>query len=171
MRKILLASLTGSMLLGGAMSAHALTASSTFTVSATVAKNCLVAAGTLDFGTYNQGSGTDATGSGTISIRCTKNAAFTVALDKGTTAGGTISQRLLADGSGNTLQYNLYTNVGMTTLFGDGTTGSTVPGTGNGMSAGSAVSVTVYGKLPDSGTNPDKPAGTYSDVVNVTVTY
>jgi spore coat protein U-like protein len=69
------------------------------------------------------------------------------------------------------LQYNLYTNAAMSTLFGDGTTGSTAPGTGNGMAAASAVAVVVYGKLPDAGTNPDKPAGTYTDVVNVTVTY
>jgi spore coat protein U-like protein len=106
-------------------------------------------------------------------VNCTKNAPFTVALDKGTTTGGTIAQRLLTNGTG-TLQYNLYTDNGYANLFGDGTAGggTTVTGTGGGFGVANANTIPVFGQLLDSGFNQVAPAGAlYTDTITVTLSY
>jgi spore coat protein U-like protein len=69
----------------------------------------------------------------------------------------------------DTLQYNLYTSGAFATLFGDGTTGSTMPGTGIGLAT--AVALTVFGSLPDSAANQAVSTGAYADTISVTVTY
>ena len=170
MRKLLLATLSAGSLVAAVGSVGAATTTTTFNVSATVAANCLASATALSFGTYTPAAG-NVTSNTTISVRCTKNTAFTVALNGGSTTGGTISQRLLSDGSGNSLQYNLYRDAAFTQLFGDGTSGTTAGGTGNGMAPASAVAVSVYGQLPDTTNNQARPPGTYTDLINVTVTY
>ena len=126
-----------------------------------------MAANPLGFGNYTPGSGALAANT-TVNVKCTKGTTFTVALNGGTTAGGTISQRLMSNGT-DTLQYNLYTTAAFATLFGDGTTGSTMPGTGTGIAT--AVALTVFGSLPDNATNQNVSTGAYSDTINVTVTY
>ncbi|KCZ59657.1 hypothetical protein HY30_13710 [Hyphomonas chukchiensis] len=70
----------------------------------------------------------------------------------------------MTDGS-NTLSYNLYTNSGYGTVWGDGTGGSSdVTGTGSG----SVQDLTVYGRMP---AGQGEPAGDYSDTVTATITY
>jgi len=149
--------------------ATAATTTTSFSVTATVLKTCSATASTLAFGNYTPGAGA-ISGSTTVNVKCTNGTSFTVALDKGTTTGGSITQRLMANGA-NTLQYNLYKDAAFTTLFGDGTTGSTSAGTGSGVAT--AVSVTVYGQLPDNATNQNAvPSGTnYSDSITATITY
>lgn len=170
MRKVLIATLSSATLLAAAGTATAATATSTFNVTATVLKNCLVSSANLAFGSYTPNTGA-LTGNSNITVRCTKTTPYTVSLNAGTTTGGTLGQRLLANGA-NTLQYNLYTTAGLTTVFGDGTGGTaTAAGTGNGVSVGNAVTHTVYGSLPDNATNQDATPGSYSDTITVTVTY
>jgi spore coat protein U-like protein len=167
MRKFLLATATAGALLIAAQGANALTTTSTFTVNATVLKNCSVLSSNLAFGNYTPGGGNiDSTS--TVTVKCTKNTPYTVALDKGTTTGGTIAQRLMVNGA-NTLQYNLFTDTTRTTLWGDGTTGTAAAGTGAGFATTTAL--TVYGRLPDNATNQNAAIGTYADTVTVTVTY
>lgn len=170
MRKILFAIVSLGALLGFAGTASAQTATSTFNVTATVAENCLVSGTNLAFGTYTPAGGA-LSGTSTVTVRCTRTTPYTVSLNAGTTVGGTLAQRLLANGA-ETLQYNLYTTGGFTTIWGDGTGGTgTVAGTGNGMSIGAANTHTVHGQLPDNATNQDAPPGNYSDTITVTVTY
>jgi spore coat protein U-like protein len=170
MRKVLIATLSSATLLAAAGSALADTKTSTFQVSATVLKNCLVSSVNLPFGNYTPNTGA-LTSSSDITVRCTKTTPYSVSLNAGTTTGGTLSQRLMGSGA-NTLQYNLYTSGTYTTIFGDGTGGTAAAaGTGNGVSAASAVTHTVYGSLPDNATNQDAPPGSYTDIITVTVTY
>jgi spore coat protein U-like protein len=166
MRKIITATLAVATLASGG-TASAATATTTFGVSATVLKTCSVAAINLGFGNYTPGAGA-ATGNSTVSVKCTKGTTFTVALNGGTTAGGTIGQRLMTNGA-DTLQYNLWTTGTFTTIFGDGTTGVTQAGTGTGLAT--AVALTVFGNLPDSVANQGVSTGAYADTVGVTVTY
>jgi len=169
MRKVLIATLSSGALLAAGF-ASAATVTSTFNVSATVLKNCLVSSANLGFGNYTPNTGA-LTGSSAITVRCTRTTPYTVSLNAGTTTGGTLTQRLLANGA-NTLQYNLFTTAGMTTIWGDGTGGTgTVAGTGNGVSLASAQTLTVHGSLPDSTANQDAPPGAYADTITVTVTY
>ena|SRR5579862_82383 len=166
MRKILTATMAAAAL-AVAGTASAATATTSFGVSATVLKTCSVAANPLGFGNYTPSAGA-LTANTTVNVKCTKTTPFTVTLNGGTTTGGTISQRLMTNGTDN-LQYNLYTTAGFATLFGDGTTGVGMPGTGAGLAT--AVAVTVYGNLPDNAVNQAVSTGAYSDTINVTVTY
>lgn len=166
MRKILLATLTAGVLSAGV--AAAATTTTTFQVTATVQSTCSATATTLAFPNYTPGAGAQ-TGTSTISVKCSKNTPYTVALNAGTTTGGTLAQRLMASGV-NTLQYNLYTTAAASTVFGDGT-GGTGTGTGTGAGVATANAMTVYGQLPDSATNQAAVPGAYSDTITVTVTY
>ena len=172
MRKILACAVT-TALVAASGSAGALTATNTFTVTATVKATCSVAVtgNTLGFGNYVPGSGT-INQTATLNVNCTKGTPFTnVLLNAGSTAGGTVAQRLMANGA-NTLQYNLYTDNAHTTTWGDGVTGTPgAGGTGAGMAAANAVVYTVYGQLPDNATNQAAVPGNYSDTVTITVNY
>jgi spore coat protein U-like protein len=167
MRKILIATLTAAVGAVGVAQA-ATTTTTTFAVTATVLSTCSATAATLAFPNYTPGAGAQI-GNTTISVKCTKNTPFTVALNAGSTTGDAYAQRLMASGV-NTLQYNLYTTAALNTVFGDGNAGtSTVGGTGLGVAT--ANSVQVFGQVPDSATNQAAIAGSYSDLITVTVSY
>jgi spore coat protein U-like protein len=83
--------------------------------------------------------------------------------------GATYAQRLLGDGA-STLQYNLYTSSAYAAVWGDGF-GSTQIRTGSGAGIGTAVTLTVYGLLPDSAVNQAAVAGSYVDTIVVVLTY
>ena len=166
MHKIFTATLMLASLAGGL--AEAATTTTTFAVTATVQSTCSAAAPALAFPAYTPGGGAQI-GNTNISVKCTKNTGFTVALNAGATTGETYAQRLMASGA-NTLQYNLYTSATLGTIFGDGTAGTqTVAGTGLGVAT--ANSVTVYGQVPDNVANQAAVAGAYADTITVTVTY
>jgi spore coat protein U-like protein len=167
MYKILTATLATGVLAAGI--AQAATTTTTFAVTATVQSTCSATAGTLAFPAYTPGGGTQIANS-TISVKCTKNTPFTVALNAGSTTGDTFAQRLMASGA-NTLQYNLYTTSGLTSIFGDGVTGGSVTAAGTGLGVATANSVSVFGQLPDNATNQAAVAGAYSDTITVTVSY
>jgi spore coat protein U-like protein len=166
MRKILLATLTAGVLSAGA--ANALTATNTFQVTATVQPTCSTNAAALAFPNYTPGAG-PVVGTTTINVRCTKNTAYTVFLNAGTTTGSTLAQRLMASGA-NTLQYNLYTTLANTQIFGDNT-GGTGQGSGTGAGVATANTLTVFGTLPDSPTNQAAVPGAYTDTITITVNY
>jgi spore coat protein U-like protein len=148
--------------------ANSATTTTTFAVNSTLLATCSAAATPLAFSAYTPGGGAVANNS-TINVKCTKNTPFTVALNGGSTAGGTVAQRLMAVGA-NTLQYNLYTSGAFTTVFGDGSGASkTEAGTGAGMTT--AVAFTVFGQLPDNAANQAAVPGSYTDTITVTVTY
>ena len=170
MRNLITALLTTVALFGAAGSASAGTATTTFTVTATVNTNCKVSAAPITFN-YTPGLGDVTNSSPTVTVNCTKGTAFHTELTAGTTGGSTIAQRLLNDGAGDKLQYNLYRDAGLTLVWGmtDGT--DTVDGVGAGMGVAQAVSQTVYGQVIDSAANQLEPPGTYSDTITVNVTY
>jgi len=132
------------------------TASNTLTVTATVAATCSVSASSLNFGTYTVSTNTDQ--SGNISVTCTTGTPYTVELDGGTNASG--STRRMVNAS-SYLTYELYTDSGRGTVWNNT---NTVAGTGTGA----AQSIPLYGRIPSS---QNVPAGTYTDTVQITVTY
>lgn len=145
----------------------------TFNVTATVSDSCLVSATTLAFGTYDPLLAPDTTSTNTVSVTCTNGTPFTVALNKGTTSGGTISARLMTDGASHTLGYNIYigatSSPGCTgsTVWGNGTAGSvTVAGTGAGPL--SPQNLTGHGCMVG---HENGPVASYSDTITATVTF
>jgi spore coat protein U-like protein len=156
--------------LGGTLSLAALpalaaqTVTTQFNVTATVLNNCTVSASDLAFGNYSASSGTPVTATTTLSVTCTANLGYSIALDGGTTTG-LVAARAMKDAGSNQLNYGLYTSGAYSTVWGDGTGSTqTVAGSGNGT----AQSVTVYGRIPAA---QYVAAGSYADRVTVTVTY
>jgi len=153
------------LLAAGAVADASSTATTSFTVQAVINAACNVSATTLNFGTYNPASGAALGGTSTISVYCTGGSPYTTALNVGS-GGGTFATRTLLSGS-DTLNFNLYRDAAYSQVWGDGTASTyTVAGTGSGLLA--ANSLTVYGQIPIS---QDKPVGTYTSTITVTVTY
>lgn len=161
--------------LQGPGAALAASATGSFQVSATVTKNCKVSASSLSFGSSYVPGGGDANTTSVISVNCTKGTPFTVALGAGASTGSTVSNRNMTGGSNPTdlLSYQLYTDAGRTTIWGDGTGGTSTSASqnGQGMASSQVVALTVYGQIPDSASNQAAPPDSYSDTVQVTVTY
>src|SRR5262249_49768916 len=127
---------------------------------------CNVSATTLNFGAYNPGSGTALTGTSAVSVYCTSGSSYTAALNVGS-GGGTFATRTLLSGGSTTLGFNLYWDAAYSQIWGDGTASTfTVAGTGSGLLT--ANTITVYGQIPIS---QDKPTGTYTSTITVTVNY
>lgn len=149
----------------GAPTCASLTANGSFpfTVSATVTNNCNINANNLSFGTAGLlAAGINAAGS--LGVTCTNGDAFRISLNGGG-SGNVAARRMLRQGGGGTVNYQLYTDAARTLAWGDGSAGTTrVTGTGSGLSQ----SINVYGRVPPQST----PApGNYSDTITATVEF
>lgn len=145
-------------------SAFAATTTTTFQVTATVLSACSLNAGTLAFGNYSPASGTDTDASSTINVTCTLLTPYTLKLNGGSVANN-INGRMMDAGAATDLGYQLYNNAGRTTVWGDGTTGSTVASTGLGLVARQH---TVYGRIV---AGQDVPTGSYVDTITVSLDF
>lgn len=130
--------------------------------------SCTVDASTpLSFGSYSVFSATPTDTSGGPTINCTAVGAFdTVTVELSAGLNGTFASRKMASG-GDELAYNVYLNAGHTTVWGDGTSGTSVYGPftpGNGVDE----AIACYGRIP---ALQDVPVGTYTDVLVVTVVF
>jgi spore coat protein U-like protein len=135
------------------------------TVTATVVNTCqLRNTPLLGFGALNPLTVNTDVAIG-IDWACTNGFVTSIALGGG--GSGNIAARTMASG-GNALPYQLYTNAGRTTIFGDGTTGSLVPVTGVGY--GTTNTVQVYGRVTQAAAQA-APAGAYTDTVLVTILF
>lgn len=138
----------------------AATATGVMTVSATVQASCSVTAEPFNFGTIAISESPLASGTSTISVTCTNGTSYTVGLDGG--AHQDVTDRLMSSGI-NTLNYQLYSDSGKTSIWGN-TVGTRVQGTGSGL----AQALTVYGAVP---VQTIPAPGTYVDLINITVDY
>jgi spore coat protein U-like protein len=139
-----------------------LTASTSFSATATVLSSCNVNATTVNFGTAGILSGnTDA--KGTLSIQCSPSLPYTVSLDGGTSGATDPTQRKMSF-SGADVIYGLYRDSARTLPWGSTVGTNTSAGTGTG----STQTQTVYGRVA---TQTTPSPGTYSDSVVVTVGY
>jgi len=136
------------------------TATTSFTVTATIVADCTITASTLSFGVY---SGTTTNATSTLVVNCTKNAPYYVGLNAGTATGATVTTRRMMNGS-NTLNYALYSNSARTINWGETVGTDTVSGTGSGANQ----SLTVYGQIPS---GQALVPGSYSDTITAIVTY
>ena len=156
-----LIAMTGLFCLLGGQPAQASTATNTLSVTATVVNYCTVNTSSLSFGNYQ---GSDATATATATLTCTNGTAETIGLDAGANGAHAVgTTRAMTDGSSHYLSYEIYQNSGHTTVW-DAST-HTEAGTGTG----SAQSLTAYGDIPAN--QLTAPAGSYTDTVNINVTY
>lgn len=167
--------LTGLALMFSAMAAQAGPSPQTgsLNVTASVAKSCSIT-GTSDvaFGAYDPADANFAApldASGSVTIRCTKNTTYDIALGQGANAapGSTCVSPLRRMASGTErLAYGLFSDAGRTTTWGCDATNDVTRTETTGPS--SPDTVTVYGRIP---AGQDVADGSYSDTVTVTVTF
>ncbi|AUT45656.1 spore coat U domain-containing protein [Achromobacter sp. AONIH1] len=133
------------------------------TVKALVQKNCTISATNLVFPA--QGVLTvPVPGSSQISVQCTNNNAYSLALNGGTVGGNVLARKMKHSTAADTVSYQLYQGSNYAIVWGDASGGS--PKTGLG--SGTVQNHTVYGRVPAQ-TTP-RP-GSYSDTVTATITF
>lgn len=145
---------------------YAATATTTFTVSASVLDSCGVTANNLVFSTYDPTSGSTVSNTTTVSVTCTLDTAYQVGLDAGVGSGATVNTRKMTRTSGGTqtLNYSLYQDPAELIVWGNTLSTDTVSGTGNGLQQ----DIPVYGQIFAS---QNVPVASYEDTITVTVTF
>lgn len=158
--------------------AWAATATSSFTVNATIVNGCAFGSslsspisnlGTLNFGSMSSiPTNVDvvsSAGTGSVVVTCTPGATVTIAMDYGIN-GGNATRRIMTNTSSatQTLGYQLYQDAARTQVWGTGTLVKTVSNFPT-----TTQTYPVYARLFSVTTLPS--AGTYTDTVTVTLTY
>jgi len=142
---------------------------STFQVTAQIVAGCLVMGGVTNYGVLNYGSQSalstgilsTSLGGSTVTFQCTPGVSLSMSLDGGqNSASGT--RYLKRNGGTQVLAYQLYQDAGYSQVLGIGQ--SLVVS----YSDPTAIKLPVYGRTQLTG---KLPAGTYTDVVQVTVTW
>jgi spore coat protein U-like protein len=93
---------------------------------------------------------------------------YAVGLGAGAATGATEANRSMQNGAA-LLSYQLFKDSGRLQNWGQALAADRVSGTGVGL--GVAQTLTVYGRIPDSGANLLAVAGAFADTVVVTITY
>lgn len=135
--------------------------------------NCTVSTGSLNFPTYDFLSSMPTDSTGTIHVTCNipdnnPHAPLQVTVSLSAGNSGSFSQRQMSPlaGGANGLNYNLFTDASYSTVWGDGAgSSSTLTRTVTKSTPWDAV---VYGRIP---ARQKVSAGTYSDVITVTVSW
>ncbi len=132
------------------------------------ARACTITVAGVTFGAYDPQLAAPDDGAGTVDLACHPSVQSpVVSMNAG--AYGSMATRKMASGASR-LDYNLYTTIARTIVWGDGSQGSaTVTMTGGRVNSGvRRFSRTIYGRIP---TGQFVPAGTYGDTITVTVTF
>lgn len=166
--RTLLASAFGLVCATFGVNGYAATTTGNLAVSASVAANCTISAGSVAFGAYdpivaNATSAKSATGA--VTTTCTNGSAAYITLSQGldpaTGSTDAAPVRQMISGS-NSLKYFLYSDTSSTVWGNTGSSGKGDTGTGT------TSALTVYGSVPAA---QNVPVGTYADTVVATVTF
>jgi spore coat protein U-like protein len=132
-----------------------------FALTAQQGHACTLNVTGVNFGSYDVFSNSALDSTGNIDVNCPNGVGYSMALTAG---GGTYTQRVMSSGV-HRLNYNLYTAANRAVVWGDATSGTvTVNGTGIGVN----VNHGVYGRIP---ALQNVHAGSYSDIINVELTF
>jgi spore coat protein U-like protein len=162
------------MILGvSAAIAGAGTVNTNFNVTARVVNNCTVSSSSISFGNYDPTSPAAVSAQGTITAKCTKGDAVSVALNQGANpaSGSTpiAPARRMTNGSSKYLPYHIYVAASPNKEeWGTGAAGKHEPLAQIAAGVSVPIIFTTYGSLP-AGTNV--PAGEYTDIVVAIVTF
>jgi len=154
--------------MGWVVQAQAASVSTTLQVSATMVGSCTISATPMNFPAYDGSA--DVTTTSTITSNCTSGQAYMIHLDAGTHYSA--ASRHVADVNTGTnfIAYQLYQGVSAIPWGDAGNTGvatnswASLSLMGTGLDQTSTVSGTLFG-------GASGPPGSYSDVINITVTY
>jgi spore coat protein U-like protein len=133
--------------------AEGATATANFQVQATVIPQCAITATALNFGNYDPNAAAPLAGTSTITLTCTRNTSYSVALSA-------VSGFNMTNGTGSTIAYSLFQPNGTTSW-------TTTPVAGVAPSR-AGIPLTVNGSIA---AGQDVPTGSYSDTVIASVTF
>jgi spore coat protein U-like protein len=126
---------------------------------------CTVSSTGVAFGSYSVFNTAPTSTTGTISYTCTLPASPPViSLNRGSSSA--FFPRTLTT-TGSSLQYNLYLDPDCTSIWGDGSSGTSVYRAG-APADGQNYNVTVYGLIP---ARQNVRAGAYTDSITITITF
>jgi spore coat protein U-like protein len=135
------------------------------TASAQSSPSCTISTTSVNFGNYNVFDSAAVVSTGTITYSCNAHATnISISLSKGSSSS--YNPRLMVKGA-EALAYNLFTDATRTSVWGDGTGGTSVYSRANPPN-NSNLSLTVYGQIPP---GQDVSAGTFSDTVSATINF
>jgi spore coat protein U-like protein len=158
---------TGVLLVRPHQPVQAASATANLTVGATIVTNCTISTTPVAFSSYDpvgtHATNNDDSGTGTVTVTCTKGTSATVGLALGQNASG--STRRMLNGTSNYLKYELYQDVQRRNVW--GTDGSAAVSVGAAPTKAPRT-FTVYGRVF---AGQDLPAGSYSDTVQATVNF
>jgi spore coat protein U-like protein len=147
----------------------AATATTQITVSATVSNVCSVTAATLGFGAYDgliANATTPLAVSASLTYACNKGTAPNIGLDTGLYGpNATGTTRAMKAGTANYLSYELYSNSGHTSLWGNTSPSWVSPGA---VPSHASQTVTIYGQIP---AGQDAVTGNYGDTITATINF
>ena len=132
---------------------------------ADAAPTCTISATSVNFGSYNVFSLSATDSTGTVTITC-NGAAHNVVVSLSTGGSGAFNPRMMVSG-GELLSYNLYRDAAGTSIWGDGTGGTSTLTNANPAN-NTAINITVYGRVP---AGQDVSAGVYSDTVSAVINF
>ena len=127
---------------------------------------CTVNTVGVAFGRYDPDTGDD--GVGTLTLSCPPNV-HSPQVSLGTGSSGSYNPRAMVEGA-DRLNYNLFTDLARTAIWGDGTSGTTaVTMTGGTVTGGQRrFQRSIYGRIPAS---QRVRAKSYSDTMVITVSF
>lgn len=129
---------------------------------------CTVSATSVNFGAYDVFQAAPTDSNGTITVVC-NTFTFVADVDIGPSpnSGGFNPRRMRLFAGADLLSYNLFREAGRTTIWGDGTSG-TSSAILYFLFANNPRVLTVYGRIPAA---QDVRAGQYTEILTVTITF
>jgi spore coat protein U-like protein len=128
--------------------------------------NWEIAPPAIDFGNYSVFSPTALEVNSGFRVRCTPHTTATVRFSRGANSAS-YDPRTMSNG-GELVAYNLYTDSSMTSIWGDGTGGSTEHLLINATPHDKIFEESIYGRVFP---GPDVTAGTYTDTITATLAW
>ncbi len=156
------------LLVGTTLGTQAATDTVQFNVTITITSTCDIHTGPTTNMSFNSvaSTATNVTSSSTLTVNCTNQTPYTIALDNGL-HGGAGPVRAMQGGTGGTytVAYQLYQDSAHSQIWGSttGTGANVYAGTGSGA----AQALNVYGLVPSANSSP----GSYNDTITATVSY
>ena len=131
---------------------------------------CNVSATGVNFGPYDVFSTVprDSTGSVTVSCDEVPPPDPVISIGPSGNSGGFFPRTMRRSGGPGTLEYNLFTDPSMTSVWGDGAAGTNTVNLKNVHRQKPPVVVPIYGRIPP---GQDAPSGTYGDSLTVTINW
>lgn len=131
---------------------------------------CRVTTTGINFGAYDVFAATPRDTSGTVTVACDRNTQrrtnITISVGPSPSSGGFNPRQMRRTSGTDRLNYNLYTSPSMSTVWGDGSAGTSTVLLRR-VSRRQPEVTTIYGRIPP---GQNVSVGTYSDTVTVTIT-